>query len=121
MIHSLKETGDSRYIYQNGPNKTCFKHSMAYGDFNDLNKRTVADKALRDKQFNIAKYSKYDAYQRGLGSTVYKFFDEKISGEIISNKELVAELHKPVIRKLEKRKLYSPFIENICCANLADV
>ena len=51
MIHSLKETGDSRYIYQNGPNKTCFKHGMAYGDFNDLNKRTVADKALRDKAF----------------------------------------------------------------------
>ena len=94
---------------------------MSYGDFNDLNKRTVADKALRDKQFNIAKYSKQDAYERGLGSTVYKFFDEKISGEIISNKELVAELHKPVIRKLEKRKLYSPFIENICCADLADV
>ena len=88
---------------------------------NDLNKRTVADKALRDKQFNIAKYSKYEAYQRGLGYTAYKFFDEKISCEIISNKELVAELHKPVIRKLEIRKLYSPFIENICCANLADV
>ena len=34
---------------------------------------------------------------------------------------MVAELHKPVIRKLEKRKLYSPFIENICCADLADV
>ena len=36
------------------------------------------------------------------------FFDEKISGEIISNKELVAELHKPIIRKFEKRKVHSP-------------
>ena len=32
------------------------------------------------------------------------FFDEKISGEIISNKELVAELHKPIIRNLRKEK-----------------
>ena len=73
-IKKLKETGDSRYIYQNEPDKTCFKHGMAYGNFNDLNRRTVADKVSRDKQFNIAKNSKYDAYQIGLGSTVYRFF-----------------------------------------------
>ena len=73
-IKKLKETGDSRYIYQNEPDKTCFKHGMAYGNFNDLNRRTVADKVSRDKQFNIAKNSKYDAYQIGLGSMVYKFF-----------------------------------------------
>ena len=54
-IKKLKETGDSRYIYQNEQDKTCFKHGMAYGNFNDLNRRTVADKVLRDKQFNIAK------------------------------------------------------------------
>ena len=28
---------------------------MAYGDFKDLNRKTVADKILRDKAFNIAK------------------------------------------------------------------
>ena len=81
---------------------------MAYGNFNDLNRRTVADKILRDKQFNIAKNQKYDAYEIGLGPTVYRFFCEKISREIISNKELVAELHKPIIRKFEKRKVLSP-------------
>ena len=94
---------------------------MAYGSFNDLNRRTVADKVLRDKQFNIAKNSKYDAYQIGFGSTVYRFFDEKTSGEIISNKELVAELHKPIIRKFEKRKVHSPFIKKIQAADFADV
>ena len=47
---------------------------MASDNFNDLNRRTVADKVSRDKQFNIAKNSKYDAYQIGLGSTVYRFF-----------------------------------------------
>ena len=36
--------------------------------------RTAADKILRDKAFNIAKNSKYDKYQRGLASMVYKFF-----------------------------------------------
>ena len=35
--------------------------------------RTTADKVLRDKAFNIAKYSKYDGYQHGLASMVYKF------------------------------------------------
>ena len=45
---------------------------MAYGDFKDLEKRTAADKFLRDKTFNIAKNPKYDRYQRGLASMVYK-------------------------------------------------
>ena len=49
---------------------------MAYQDFRDLNRRTAADKVLRDKAFNIAKNSKYDGYQRGLASMVYKFFDK---------------------------------------------
>ena len=39
---------------------------MAYGDFKDLTRRRASDKILRDKQFNIAKNPKYDAYQRGL-------------------------------------------------------
>ena len=50
---------------------------MAYGDFKDLTKRTASDKILRDKTFNIAKNAKYDEYQRGLASMVYKFFDKK--------------------------------------------
>ena len=47
---------------------------MAYEDFKDLAKRTAADKALRDKAFKIASDQKYDGYQRGLPSKVYKFF-----------------------------------------------
>ena len=50
---------------------------MAYGDFKDLTKRTASDKILHDKAFNIAKNAKYDGYQRGLASIVYKFFDKK--------------------------------------------
>ena len=47
---------------------------MAYGDFKDLNRRWAADKVLRDKAFGIAKNPKYDGYQRGLASVVYKIF-----------------------------------------------
>ena len=53
---------------------------MAYGEFKDLSKRTVADKILCDEAFNIAKIQKYDGYQRGLVSVIYikiKKFDKK--------------------------------------------
>ena len=49
---------------------------MAYGDFKDLARRTVSDKVLRDKAFNIAKKPEYDGYQRELASMVYNFFDK---------------------------------------------
>ena len=51
---------------------------MAYGKSNDLVKRTQSDKFLRDKAFEIANDRKYDGYQRGFASMVYKFFDKKI-------------------------------------------
>ena len=56
---------------------------------------------------------------------IYKYFDKKTSGrtvknENISNKELREELHKPIIRKFNKRKVHSPFIDNICGVDLAD-
>ena len=81
---------------------------MAYGYFKYLN-RTIADKVLGDKTFNIAKNPKYDEYQQGLASIIYKFLDKKTSGgivknEIISNKELAEELHKPIIRKFKKKQ-----------------
>ena len=45
--------------------------------FENLGKRTAADKVLRDKVFNIARNSKYDGCQRALASLVYKFFYKK--------------------------------------------
>ena len=61
---------------------------MAYGDFIDLNRRTFADKVLHDKAFNIAKDPKYDGYQRGLASMIYKFFDKKTSSSGIKNENI---------------------------------
>ena len=83
---------------------------MTYGDFKDLKRRTASDKILRDKAFNIAKNPKYDGYQRGLASMVYKYFQKKSTGsgaannEIIKNLKLAKELHKPIIKKFKKRK-----------------
>ena len=72
-IQKFEETGDSRYIYQNKLNKSCFEHDVAYGDFKDFHRRTASDKILRDKAFKITKHSKYDGYQRGLALMVYYF------------------------------------------------
>ena len=47
-INKFKETGDSRYIYQNELDKTCVQHDMPYGQFKDLNRRTITDKVLRE-------------------------------------------------------------------------
>ena len=67
---------------------------MAYGDFKNLAKRTASDTILRDRAFNIAKDSKYDGYERGLASMVYKFFDKKTSDsgvKSMSQNEQLAE------------------------------
>ena len=118
-IQKIKETGDTSYIYKNELDKACFQHDMAYGDFKDLKRRTASDKILRDKAFNIAKNPKYDGYQRGLASMVYKFFDKKSKGsgvvnnEIKQNLQLAKELSKPIIRNFKKRTVYSGFKDNI--------
>ena len=124
-IQKFKETGDTNYIYTNELDKACFVHDAAYSDSKDLTKRTVADKILKNRAFDIANDLKYDGYQRGLASMVYKFFDSKVSGSgaklIPQNKQLANELHKPIIRKFEKRKVYSTFKDNIWGVDLADM
>ena len=130
-IQKFKETS---YIYKNELDKACFQHDMAYGDFKDLKKITASDKD-KDKAFNTAKNPKYDRYQKGLASMVYKYFDKKSAGggivnnnnrnnnnnDIKQNYQLAKELHKPIIRKLKKRKVYSGFRDNIWGAYLADM
>ena len=104
---------------------------MAYEDFNYLARRTASHKILRDKAFNIAKNPKYDGYQRVLASMVYKFFDKKSTGSgrplssannnTKQNLRLPDELHKPIIRKSKKIKVYSSFEHNIKGADLVDM
>ena len=73
----FKETRDSKYLYPNELNEACFQHDIAHKNFNDLPRRTAADKVLRDNAFNIAKNPKYDGHQRGLVSMVYNCFAKK--------------------------------------------
>ena len=103
---------------------------MAYGDFKDLKRRTFSDKVLRDKAFNIAKNPKYDGYQRGFRSMVYKFFNKKSKGSGVNthvnksafnNEQLVKELHKLIIKTFKKRTIYSRSKDYIWGAELADM
>ena len=81
---------------------------MAYGDFEDLKRRTFSDKVLRDKASDIAKNHKYDGYQRGLASMVYKFFDKKLKGRGVN---IPLEFHEQLATQLLEN-LTNQFIEN---------
>ena len=103
---------------------------------------------MRDKAYDIASNPEYDGYQRGLVSMVYKFFDKKSTAgpsslermgsgfkklknttkstaepsALARNSSILAdELHKPIIRKFNKRKVYSQFKDNIWGVDLADM
>ena len=108
-IQKFKETGNRNYIYKYELDKPCFQHDMTYEDFKDLAKRTASDRVLRDKAFNIAKTPKYDGYQRGFASMVYKFFGKNskengVNIEVKHNEQLAEELHKPIIRTFRKQQ-----------------
>ena len=125
------KTGNTDFIYKNELDKACFQHDMAYGKSIDLVKFSYLSiywsinlfDLVKSKAFKIASDPKYDGYQRVLASMVYNFFDKKCSESGIineSNYQLANELHKPIIKKLKKRKVYSSFRDNIWSVDLAD-
>ena len=138
-IKKFKQTRDTRYIYRNELDKACFQHDSAYANHKDLINRTKSDKVLRDRACDIASNPEYDGYQRGLASMVYKFFDTKSMAEPSSlertgsgfkklkntrksNSLIFAdELHKPIIRIFNKRKVYSQFKDKLWGVDLADM
>ena len=75
-IQDFLNTGKLSYIYKNDLDKACFQHDME----KDLEKRTQSDIALKNKAFKIARNPKYNGYERGLASVVYKFFNSKSKG-----------------------------------------
>ena len=103
-IKKFRETGDLNYTYKNELDKACFVHDRAYFDSKDLAKRTISDKILKDRAYELAINPKYDGYQIGLTSIVYKFFENRTGSGASVNSELVQELHKPVIKKLKEGK-----------------
>ena len=76
---------------------------------------------LKDRAYEITRSRNYDGYQRALASLVYRFFDKKTGSGISVNEQLVEELHKPVIKKFRRRKVYARFKENIWVADLAEM
>ena len=125
-IHRFTDTGDRLVLFKNKLDELYFQHDMAYGDFKDLKRRTQSDKVLKEKAFAIANNPKYDGYQRGLASMVYKFFDKKSKGvgirnEIKGKQQLANGLHKSIIRKFKRRKMYSSFKDSIWGVDLADM
>ena len=118
------QTGNTDFIYRNDLDKDCFQLDMAYCKSKDLTNRTESDKVLRENAFKIASDPKYDGYQRGIASMVYKFFDKKSSGSGVANESnyhLAIELHKHIIRKFRRRNVYSSFRDNIWGVDLADM
>ena len=81
----------------------------------DFTKRTESDKFLRDEAFKIASNPKYNGYQRGLASIIFKIFGKKSSSGSGINKsmsnqlQLASKIHKPIIRKFKRRSTYSSF------------
>ena len=105
---------------------------MASGKSKDLAKRTQSEKVLRDKAFKIVSDPKYDGYQRGFVWMVYKIFDKKSSGSGVAaslanksatepNYQLANELHRHIIRKSKRGRVYSSSRETIWVVDLADV
>ena len=118
------QTGNTNFIYKNELDKACFQHDIAYSKRKGLIKRTKSDNVFKDEAFKIASDPKYDGYQRGLASMVHKFFDKRSKRSSISNEpnyQLANELHKPIIRKFKKRKVYSSFRDTISVVDLADM
>ena len=102
-----------KHLYRNKLDKACFALDAAYSDSKDLAKRTILNKILKNRAYEIARNRGYDGYQRALSSMVYKFFDKKTGSGISVNEQLAEELHKPVIKKYKRIKVYARCRDNI--------
>ena len=76
---------------------------------------------MKDRADEIARNRNYDGYQRALASMVYKFCDKKTASRVRVNEQLAEELHKPVIKKFKRTKVYARFKDNIWAADLAEM
>ena len=120
-IQKIRETGNLKYLYKNELEKACFAHDVAYSDSKNLAKRTISDKILKDRAYEICRNHQCDGYQGALASLIYKFFEKKMGAGVSVNEQLAEELHEPVHKKLKRRKVYVRFKGNIWAAYLAEM
>ena len=76
---------------------------------------------MKDAAYEMAGNHGYDGYQRALASMVYTSFDKKTGSGISVNEQLAEELHKPVIKKFKRTKVYARFKDNISAADIAEM
>ena len=120
--------GRLSHILKNRLNAACFQHDSAYAKYKDRANRRQSDTVLKNKALKIAADPRINEYQRGLASTVHKFFNERTKGSginkegnLLVNSQLAEELHKPIIKNFKRRKVYSSFKDNIWDVDLADM
>ena len=133
-INDFMKDGKLSHIVNNRLDAACFQHDSVYAKYKDRLNRKKNYIVLNSRALKIALDPKVSGYQRRLASMVYKFFNERTKGSKIEssniflkydkksdeNKKLAEELHKPIIRKFKKRKVYSSFKDNIWDVDLAD-
>ena len=119
-IQSIKETSNLKYIFKNELDKTCFSHDVAYAD-KDVAKRTVSEKILKDRTYDISWNPKYDGYQRGLVTMVYRFFDKKTRSRPNINEVLAQELQKTDIKNFKRREVHARVNDNIWAVDFAEM
>ena len=61
-IQKFRETVNLKHLYRNELNEACFAHDAVYSDNTDLAKKTISDKILKDRAYEIARNCGYDGY-----------------------------------------------------------
>ena len=93
-VKKFYETGDLKHIYKNELDKACFAHDDVYANSKFSAKRTISDKILDYRAYEIALKPKYDGFERTLIRMVYKLFVKKTGSRVNVNEVLAQELDK---------------------------
>lgn len=67
-----------------------------------MDKRTVSDKILKDKAYEIATNCIYDGYKGGLASMIYNIFDKKTRLGAITTDKVGASVNEVLTQQLQK-------------------
>ena len=77
---------------------------MAYGKSKDLVQRSQSNKVLKDKAFKIANDPKYEGYQRGLASMIYKFLIKNLVEVVLLMNQIISSQTSFINQLLENSK-----------------
>ena len=105
-VQKFNKTGTWKYLHRNELEKACFPHNAVYSDSKDLVKRTISDKILKERVYEIAKNCNYDRCQRALASMVYGFFAKKTGSVVKVNERLAEELQILITLKKSREEKY---------------